>query len=124
MAKEKQDITFWKGDSGIIIITAVDESDVPLDLDGATARWWVGKAVGSTGDDVVVKKSTGDGIVLDVATDGTTLTVTLDPEDTEGLTPGGFYHECEVVDVDGNVSTITTGKFLLKPTLIPNGPES
>ncbi len=33
---------------------------------------------------------------------------------------GTYYHECEIVDAAGNVSTVTTGKFIVIGTLIPD----
>lgn len=122
MPAAAQDITHYVGDSLTIQLGPVLDADGGLsDLSGATARWWMAKSVTATGADIYVKKAGGDGLVLDGNTAGEwTITITLDPSDTEGKSAGKFYHECEVVDSSGNVSTVTVGKFTLMPTLIPN----
>lgn len=115
-----QDVTHWVGDTATIRIPVLDKDGGAVDLTGASARWWMGKNVSATGDDVYVKKASGTGLSIEVSTAGSAIVVTLAPVDTEGKKSGTFYHECEVVDADGNVSTVTTGKFILKPTLIPD----
>jgi hypothetical protein len=35
------------------------------------------------------------------------------------LPAGSYYHEAEIVEASGPVSTVTTGKFVLHPSLIP-----
>jgi hypothetical protein len=53
-----QAITHYQGDSLTITIgPVVDESGAAVDLNGATARWWMGKSAKATGTDVYIKKS-------------------------------------------------------------------
>jgi len=121
MPATNQDITHYKGDDGQIRITAKDADGNAVDLTDATARWWMAKAVTSTGDNILIQKSTADGgIVISEDSGFWILTIELLPEDTESLTPGKWYHELEVVDAAGDISTMTIGKFILKPTLIPD----
>jgi hypothetical protein len=122
MPATAQDITHYLGDSLAIQLGPVLDADGGFaDLAGATARWWMAKSVTATGTDIYVQKSGGNGLVLDGNTAGEWIVmITLDPSDTEDLKAGKFYHECEVVDSSGNVSTVTVGKFTLLPTLIPN----
>lgn len=116
-----QTITHWAGDTATIRIPVVDGEGQPVDLTGATARWWVGKNVSATADaDIYVKKASGAGLSIEISTAGSVVVITLEPGDTEGKAAGTFYHECEVVDASGNISTVTIGKFILKPTLIPD----
>jgi hypothetical protein len=116
-----QTVTHWAGDTATIRIPVVDGDGQPVDLAGAVARWWMGKNVNATAaEDIYVKKSSGSGLVIEISTAGSVVVITLDPGDTEGKSAGTFYHECEVVDASGNVSTVTIGKFILKPTLIPD----
>ncbi len=126
MPAVNQDITHWRGDSRVITIGPIKDGNGEfVDLTGASARWWMGKNVNATGADIYVQKSDGHGLVIDGDTaGGWSLIITLAPGDTENLTVklGTFYHEAEVVDGDGDVSTVTTGKFILKPTLIPDAP--
>lgn len=119
-----EDITHWCGDSRTITIPVLDVNGAAVALPGATARWWMGKNARATGDNVYVQKSTSDGIAITgPATVGGvanvySLSITLDPEDTEDLKPGSWYHEAEVVDASGNVSTVTIGTFILKRDLV------
>lgn len=117
-----QDITHYKGDSATITIPVKDAAGNFVNLSGATARWWMGKNVNATGADVYIKKGIGTGLMITQPTTGEwDLVVTLAPADTETLTKtGAFYHEAEVVDSGGNISTVTIGKFTLVPTLIPD----
>lgn len=118
-----QTITHWAGDTATIRIPVVDGEGQPVDLTGASARWWVAKSVNATAAaDIYVKKASGAGLSIEISTAGSAVVITLAPGDTEGKAAGTFYHECEVVDANGNISTVTIGKFILKPTLIPDGP--
>ena len=123
MPSENQDVTHWKGDSGQITIGPVTDSDGAYpDLTDATAKWYMAASASSTGLNIFVTKTTADGgIVITGDTNvGFTLTIELLPEDTEDVTPGAFYHECEVTDAAGEISTVTIGAFTLKQTLVPN----
>jgi hypothetical protein len=121
-----QDVTHYAGDTLTITIgPVVDENGAPVDLNGASARWWMGKSVSATGADVYLKKAIGAGLVINrIETDSWELVVSILPADTDqvasGIKAGTYYHEAEVVDADGNVSTVTIGKYVLKPTLIPD----
>ena len=121
-----QNIEHYAGDTATITIgPVVDGSGTDVDLSGATARWWMGKSVSATGTDIYLKKSVGSGLAIDrVTTDQWSIVITLLPADTDftasAIKAGTYYHECEVVDAGGNISTVTIGKFVLKPTLIPD----
>lgn len=120
MPATSQDVTHYQGDSATISIPVLDAAGAAVDLSGATARWWMGKNVKATGANIYIQKRDGSGLVIDAETDRWVLVITLAPADTEALTAGTFYHEAEVVDADGNVSTVTIGKFTLKPTMVRN----
>lgn len=124
MPATNQDIEHWKGDDAQIRITVLDQDDNPVDLTDATARWWMTSRLSpaSTGAaSIYIQKSTADGGIIITENSGTfTLTIELQPEDTENLTPGKYYHETEVVDSAGEISTVTVGKFILRPTAIPD----
>lgn len=62
-------------------------------------------------------KSTADGGVSITDAANGKFTVTLAPADTKTLAVGTYYHEAEVTDSLGNVSTVTVGKV----TLIASG---
>ena len=123
MPAENQDVTHWKGDSAQITIGPVTDSDGGFpDLTDASAKWYMAASASSTGSNVFVTKSTDDGgiIITGDINAGFVLTIELLPNDTEDLVPGAFYHECEVTDAAGEISTVTVGAFTLKQTLVPN----
>lgn len=101
MTAENQSFEMYSGDTKNIIITMQDN------LDGATVVWVLKKSVYDEKD--VVRKTTGQGINVD----RNTVTIRLEPDDTEGLS-GLYYHETEVTDAFGNVSTVTTGNVNIK----------
>jgi hypothetical protein len=121
MPAVSQDITAYAGDTLIITIPVLDGSGANVNLAGAGASWWMGKNATATGTDVYIKKSLGQGMTLTDNTAGLyTLAITLAPQDTENLTAGTFYHEAAVIDANGDIARISLGKFILKPTLIPD----
>lgn len=116
-----QDITLYKGDTLKITVPVRDASSAVVNLSGAGVTWWMGKNVSSTGTDVYIKKSLGSGVSLTSDTAGLyTITVDVDPTDSQSLSAGTFYHEVAVIDADGNIGRVAIGKFMLKPTLIPD----
>ena len=120
-----QKVTMWIGDDLVITIPVKDAVGNWVDLTGATAEWWMGKAVNSTGANVYIKKSTlesgGDLQIINVASGPEwDLVVTIHPLDTEHLRAGSWYHEAKVIDGNGKYSTVMTGPFLLNPTMIPD----
>lgn len=140
MPSTAQDITHYAGDSATITIGPIRDQDGALvDLGGALgARWWIGKNASATGTDVWVKKNSDETLVdetsatvdqieiIRIETDGWGLLIRLIPSDTETVSttfkpqPGSWYHEAEIVDADSKVSTVTIGKFTLKPTIVRN----
>ncbi len=119
-----QTITHWRGDSATITIPIKDKAGNWVNLDGATARWWMGKSVKATGSNIYIEKSTeslgGVEITNPGGGDEWDLVITLNPVDTELLKAGDWYHEAEIIDADNNVATVTTGTFTLVGTLIPD----
>jgi hypothetical protein len=121
MTAINQNVVHWAGDTRLIRIVVKDEAGDPVDLTSATVRWWLAKFVTSTGDNILVQKATeGHGIEIDHPNSFWRVLITLDAADTEGLPPGKWYHECEVVLASGAISTVAIGKFEIKSTLIPD----
>lgn len=108
------DITMFAGDTKTLQVTVKDENGDAVDLTGASIRWQASRSVNKRPADL--EKSVGDGITITDATAGR-FDVTLDSADTEDLR-GDFYHEAEVIDASGNVSTVFTGTLTIEPTLI------
>lgn len=118
MPAVNQDFDHWRGDTKHINIPVRDVDGAAVDLAGGSARWWLGKSPGAVGSGVLVKKSTGEGLTLAQINGVWTAQIVLDPADTQGIKPGAYYHELEVIDADGAVTTATTGMVTIKPTLV------
>jgi hypothetical protein len=118
-----QDVTHWQGNTRVINIRVTDVHGGIVDLSGAhNVRWWMGKTAQATGSDIYVEKSlaSGGGISLSQGLDNYwTVSVTLFPPDTQDVPSGRWYHECETIDAGGDVATVTIGRFILNPSLIP-----
>lgn len=105
----------FAGDSKELVVTIKDEADAAVSLEGVEAiRWHLSRTASKR--PATVEKALNDGIAVTDETGGV-ITITLDPEDTEDL-KGDFYHEVEIVDEDGDVSTVLTGRVTINPTLI------
>lgn len=103
-----QDFTMRQGDSRLVNITVVDEYASPLDISSVQVNWIMYKR---NPDNPVLQKTTTSGVVLTAPTSGI-LTIHLAPADTLNLL-GRFYHECEITDISGNVSTVTEGSVTI-----------
>lgn len=106
MTALNQNFSMYAGDSKKVIITVTDDNNNALDLFGASVKWALKRS--SRTDEREIYKEINKGIKIDNPTNGE-LTIDLLPSDTALLTPGTYYHECEVTDANGNVSTITVG---------------
>lgn len=90
------------------------EIEVPVDnteLTGASIKWAMKRSVKS--EDTLFRE-TPSGIVITDAAAGI-FTIRLESCDTKDLV-GAFYHEAELTDTIGNVSTIMTGTIAIKPS--------
>lgn len=108
----------FSGDSMRVNFAITDASTGnALDLTGATVRWQMSraKAVGFSRTPALTKTEGGGLEIVDAF--GGLILVLLDPEDTEGRS-GIFYHELEVQDADGDLSTAYSGTFTIKKSLI------
>lgn len=105
MTKKNQDFDMYAGDTKDIVVTMSDSANI----DGSTVKWGLKKSVKDT---MLVSKNTGG---LGITVSGTAFTVRLNPSDTLGLS-GRYYHEAEVTDVLGNVSTVTVGHITIEPS--------
>jgi len=104
-----QNFTVWQGDHKRLIFTVVDVDN----LSGADIRWVLAKNI--TGESIITKKSTQG----DITIEGNTFIVDLSPEDTSGLEPNTrYYHESEITDSEGYVSTVASGYMRLNFSLL------
>lgn len=107
MTVKNQNFEMVAGDTKNIVIPVSNVND----LAGASVKWALKKTVYDASN-AVYKDTASGGISIS----GTTFTVALAPADTVALRPGDYYHEAEVTDAAGNVSTVTTGKVTISPT--------
>lgn len=105
MTKRNQNFDMFAGDTKDIIVTMTDSTN----LSGASVKWSLRR--GGARGPLVASKTTSSG----VTTSGTSFTVRLSSADTSSLV-GQFYHEAEVTDVSGNVSTVTIGEIKIEPS--------
>jgi hypothetical protein len=107
-------ITMVCGDTVQLNMAISDVNGDPVDIAGMLVNWAMGK---SAQGPQLLAKVTGAGIVITDSANGM-IAVTLMPSDTLGLTPANYYHEFELIDGFGNISTVARGSLQLQPGLI------
>jgi len=114
----------WAGDDLIVRFTVKDASGNPVDLTGASGKWFLAKNANSRADsNILVRKTSDDDqqIWFDHSSTFWRVNVKLLPVDTENVVANpNLYHECQVVLSSGEVTTPAIGKFKLNPTVIPD----
>ena len=123
MGSINQNFTMFQGNDASLRFTIIDENDDALDLTGGIVHWSL--ALNNLKKPALIVKASDDVDPLVEITDapGGVVTVTLIGDDTKTLSGGRYYHELELVDFEGNVSTLSTGHIILVPTLIKEPPE-
>jgi hypothetical protein len=106
MTAVNQDFKIVAGDSKNITITITNDDGVGLNLLNATIKWVLKKSTKNTAN--VLLKTEIDGITITDSQNGV-MQIKLLPSDTLELGGSRLYHECEVTDQSGNVSTVTSG---------------
>lgn len=112
MTKTNQDFTMWSGDDKTLTITVTDANDVVVDLTGASALVWILKRSKHAAA-ILVTKGLGAGVTITDAENGI-FTVDLNPADTAALTQNNYYHEAQITDASGNISTLLIGTANIK----------
>jgi hypothetical protein len=111
-----QNISVPAGDD--IEITFNIDDDTVIDLVTATIRWRVyEQAYGIPDGDPVIDKSITEGSIIYSGSPADEFVVKIIPADTKDMLRN-YYHEACVVDVNGQVTTITTGIFTVTSTEI------
>lgn len=98
MTAKNQNFEMYAGDTKTVTVTVSG-----VDLTGASVKWAAKKSIYNVEPDIY--KETADGLMI-AASDS--FVIALAPEDTAALV-GSYYHEAEVTDAAGNVSTVMTG---------------
>ncbi len=117
MTRENQDVTMLSGDSKTLTVTVDDGATPPvaIDITGYTVWWWASRlsSSGKFAATATLQKDNagGGGVAITDAANGK-FQVTLAPADTAALA-GDFYHEAQVRDGAGNISTVLTGKLTI-----------
>jgi hypothetical protein len=114
-----QNFEISAGDDLILTFQAEDASSPDPTLYGATIKWWAARSADAAPEDVVIEKSTEDSPsdVEIVDPEALIFTVTLHRADTIELFRD-YYHECQVIDAEGKVLTVTAGTMTVRRTLI------
>ena len=124
----KQTVWMKKGTNRILSFGPVMNPDgrTYAIMGGASDAMWA-LAQSETSTTVMLTKTLGAGVTITSALDpyGATyflVNVTLVPDDTRTLPPSidpvHWFHECQVVDANGNVTSIASGAFHLVPSII------
>lgn len=100
---------YQAGDDISLKVTVEDKSGNIVDLSNYTAKWVLAE---QPGGEVYVTKDTNGDITITDSVNGK-MKIDINSSDTESLS-GQKYHECEIVDDVGEVSTIFTGRFTIK----------
>jgi hypothetical protein len=108
MAKTDQNFEMYQGDSKELHVEVTDENGNIIDLTGATVTWKMYKDFSSS----AIVKNISNGISIPTPTNGVFI-VTLEPVDTETFV-GGYFHEAQVRDIRGMVTTVMTGNIKVK----------
>ena len=103
MTRTNQDFEMWSGDHKNLQVTVYDGDGASIDLSGASVIWLMSEGVEGAS---LLKRSTDSGCGISVS--GSTFTVSLSPTHTSG-SAGTLYHEAQVRDGFGNISTVMTG---------------
>lgn len=118
--KSNQNVELKRGDSLDIEIPVLDHNTgAPIDLTGATLKWWAGKPAVYNYNRLIREK---EHLVTKTPTFFTetvgnktihVLRISLVPADTADKIPGDYIHEAEVTLPNGKVHTTTEGLFIL-----------
>ncbi len=111
MATRDQNDTLIAGDSAELAFVIYDEDGVtPLDLSGATVVWQMWRFRGDPAGATIEKTPVGNA-------DGTFF-VTILPADTIDLGQGRYPHGARVMDIYGNILTVTMGFIVIEAAAV------
>jgi len=96
---------YFSGDTLVLSVTVKNKrTGDTVSLIGSDIEWVLAESPASVNE---VVKTVGDGITVTDAQYGE-FEVEIVPTDTESLA-GDYYHEAEITDADGDVSTVFAG---------------
>ena len=107
--------TLFQGDDETIAFETTDDSGDPIELSGVGITWAL--ATSRRADEPTLEATRDAGItVIDAATGR--FDVELDSSETATLASRSYYHEVELVDDEGDVTTVFSGFLSVKPTVV------
>lgn len=106
MALTNQDFDVFSGDHKNVVVDLVDGSGIALDLNTISAMKWQFKKHPYSQTYLVQKTLAAGGI--EKTNVAGRISIKLEPNDTKDYY-GLYYHELELTDIDGNVTTAFTG---------------
>jgi len=115
MARIRQDFELWQGETKAVYIQVFDDENNFYNITDASVRWKMQMQI-YNGQQVVLEKSTSDGITIPDPLRGL-IRIDLQPEDTENMPAGFYYHEAELMESSGAISVITIGRVQLHPSI-------
>ncbi len=105
MALRNQDFEIWAGDDKQLVFTIEDV----ISIAGAQqVKWAMSRSV--RGEKLINKEGFAE---------GNKAVIELVSEDTRNIRRGRYYHELEIRDTAGKISTAAIGTVQINPTLIP-----
>ncbi len=112
MTTTRQNLELWAGDHKKLVF--IFEHPINLAEGVDTVKWAM--SASNKSNPVVEKSSDNGSSEVEVKKDR--FIVKLVPGDSENLDPGVYYHEAELTDGDGNISTVAVGEIRLRSTII------
>lgn len=103
-------IRMIRGDTRTITATFVDSNGAAIDLTGGTVFFTVNASDTATDDTSAVVEI--DTTSFDAPTSGV-ATITLAASDTNSVTPGTYWYDCQFVSPGGVVTSLPKDKFIL-----------
>ena len=113
MTRPAQDVDMIAGDTVNLNVTIYDaDNGGNKNIANSTIKWVL---YDEATDTASLNKTLASGITITSGLLGQ-CTIALTPANTVSLTPGVYYHEVEVTDETGNVSTVLTGHITINPS--------
>lgn len=121
MTATNQNLKIWDDRTSLIIVPIyqVDGVTPYTATTPVSAKW--GMATNAQMHNPVLEKTTAGGGVTLTQDSGSglwTATVTLNPGDTQGISPQKYYHELSVTDNVGDIVNVAIGTLDLQPSLV------
>lgn len=107
MTMTNQNFSMYSGNTKNILVSVTSDGGASVTLDGSSVKWTLKEH--DVSEAFLLQKTNGSGVSFV----GGQIKIALSPADTSAL-EGTYYHECELTDAIGNVSTIFEGYITIK----------